>query len=265
LQRIAPWLQELPGGMAYLKRVVIEDCLGICKDLEDMMQRNMDGYKCEWREVVYDDELKKKFQQFVNTSETHDSEQIEYIDMRKQRHPNTYSPPDITGPALYRREEALPSWEWVSGGNASDYPRNGGLAVKHGRAEVAVFHVPGREAAEQWLATQNLSPCKQSRTISRGLVGEPPNGSVTLADPIYKNIFDLRTGLGLSNPALNLSTFNVKLDGGKVLVQLPPADELAKALEKQAMSAFEAKTDAFEPPARKIAGVPMKAAAALDW
>ena len=70
------------------------------------MERNRANEKCEWKAVAYDEELRQKFQQFANTKEIHDSEQIEYIDMRGQRHPNLYSPPDITGPALYRKEDS---------------------------------------------------------------------------------------------------------------------------------------------------------------
>ena len=112
LQRTAPWLEELPGGIQYLKQVVIEDSLGICAELEKLMADNVANYKCEWKEVVYDEELQKKFQQFVNTKENVSSEQIEYIDMRKQRHPNTYDCPDISGPALFTTETAPDSWEW---------------------------------------------------------------------------------------------------------------------------------------------------------
>ena len=38
------------------------------------MQRNVEAYKCEWKEVVYDEELQKKFHQYVNTNETQDTE-----------------------------------------------------------------------------------------------------------------------------------------------------------------------------------------------
>eukprot|EP00441_Pelagodinium_beii_P007343 CAMPEP_0197703570 /NCGR_PEP_ID=MMETSP1338-20131121/125504_1 /TAXON_ID=43686 ORGANISM="Pelagodinium beii, Strain RCC1491" /NCGR_SAMPLE_ID=MMETSP1338 /ASSEMBLY_ACC=CAM_ASM_000754 /LENGTH=1065 /DNA_ID=CAMNT_0043287467 /DNA_START=51 /DNA_END=3248 /DNA_ORIENTATION=+ len=248
LQRTAPWLEELPGGIAYLKQVVIEDKLGICDELEALMAHNVANYKCEWREVAYDEELQKKFRQFANTEETQKSEQIEYIDMRKQRHPNTYDPPDITGPALFTKENIGLDWEWVFAGHVSDYPKNGGLAVKHGTAEIAVFHLPSHDESTRWLATQNICPHKQARVISRGLVGVKPDGQITLADPIYKTIYDLQTGNGVSHPQLNLSTFPVKESSGKVLVQLPPATELAAAFELQAAEA--AAKASFKPPPR---------------
>jgi nitrite reductase (NADH) large subunit len=250
LQRTAPWLEELPGGIDYLRKVVIDDVLGICQDLENMLMHSHRNYRCEWKEVAYDTDLHKKFQQYVNTTETQNSEHIEYIDVRGQRHPNIYSWPDITGPAVFAKEKApvegsedAQGWAWVFGGLAVDYPsRGGGLAVKHGQAELAVFCLPGSgENTGRWFATQNICPTKQARTISRGLVGVTPDGRVTLADPIYKSTYELETGKGLSNPALNLSTFLVRVDQqGQVLLWLPKAETLSAAFEKQASDAAEA-------------------------
>merc|ERR1712060_841926 len=97
---------------------------------------------------------------------------------------------------------------------------------KHGRTEIAVFRMAGGlQETSRWLATQNICPTKQARTISRGLVGELPDGRVTLADPIYKSTYELETGRGISNSALNLSTFLVRVDQqGQVLLWLPKAE-----------------------------------------
>ena len=261
LQRTAPWLAELEGGIDYLKKVVIEDSLGIAADLEAMMERNRSNEKCEWKEVAYDTELRKKFKQFANTDATHDSEQIEYIDMRGQRHPNLYSPPDITGPALYTKEKASESWEWIYGGNVSDYPKNGGLSVKHGTQELAVFQVNEAESAE-WLATQNLCPHKQARSISRGLVGRQLNGTLTLADPIYKTTYNLRTGEGIGNPNFNLSTFKIKVEDGKVFVKVPPCSEMEEAFEKTIQESFKAGGKEYK---KKTGGLLAVAGDALSW
>ncbi|CAE8593526.1 unnamed protein product [Polarella glacialis] len=240
LQRTSPWLAELEGGIEYLKKVVINDGLGLGAELEAMMQRNRMNFHCEWKEVAYDDELRKKFAQFANSAETKDSEQIEYIDVRGQRHPNNYSPPDILGPALYNKTEAPEQWEWIFAGNEADFPRNGGLAVKHGSQELAVFYLPAQSLSDQWLATQNLCPHKQARSISRGLTGELASGMLTLADPVYKTTYDLRSGAGIGNPNFNLSTFQTKVENGRVLVKVPPKEEMEEAFELQISQAYSA-------------------------
>ena len=240
LQRTAPWLEELPGGIEYLKKVIIDDCLGICADLEALMQRNVEAYKCEWKEVVYDEELQKKFHQYVNTHETQDTEQLEYVNMRKQRHPATYDLPDIKGAAAFSKEKAEESWQWYPAGKVGDFPQVGGLAMKHGDAEVAVFNLSHRQdESEKWFATQNLCPCKQVRVISRGLVGEPASGAITVADPVYKTVYDLRTGCGITSPDLNLSTFRTRVTDGTVEVKLPAPEEYAKALQIASRKAVE--------------------------
>ena len=50
-----------------MKKVVIEDHLGICADLDKEMSYLVDTYKCEWKEVVEDPAKKQKFNYFVNT------------------------------------------------------------------------------------------------------------------------------------------------------------------------------------------------------
>src|SRR4029077_13629571 len=56
LQRTASWLNNLEGGLEYVKRVVIEDALGICAELEEDMARIVDGYRCEWEATLSDPE-----------------------------------------------------------------------------------------------------------------------------------------------------------------------------------------------------------------
>ncbi|MEP2025795.1 MAG: nitrite reductase large subunit NirB [Reichenbachiella sp.] len=66
LNRTATWLNKMEGGIAYLKQVVVEDSLGIGTELEREMDFMVDTYKCEWKEVVNNPELRKKFTHFVN-------------------------------------------------------------------------------------------------------------------------------------------------------------------------------------------------------
>ncbi|MEO6285905.1 MAG: nitrite reductase large subunit NirB [Dyadobacter sp.] len=67
LTRTATWLNKMEGGIAYLKAVVVEDILDIAEELEADMQKLIDVYQCEWKEVVESPELRKRFTHFVNT------------------------------------------------------------------------------------------------------------------------------------------------------------------------------------------------------
>jgi nitrite reductase (NADH) large subunit len=85
LTRTATWLNKLEGGMEYLKDVILNDSLGICAQLEKEMQGLIDNYKCEWKEVVIDEEKRKRFTHFANSSEPDPT--IEFRPMRGQKIP----------------------------------------------------------------------------------------------------------------------------------------------------------------------------------
>ncbi|MDQ3898737.1 MAG: nitrite reductase large subunit NirB [Actinomycetota bacterium] len=69
LERTAVWLDKLEGGIEYLRRVVIDDVLGICAELEADMARHVETYECEWKAVVDDPERLERFRTFVNADD----------------------------------------------------------------------------------------------------------------------------------------------------------------------------------------------------
>ena len=85
LQRTAPWLNSLEGGIDYLKQVVIEDSLGICAELETDMAKVVDTYQCEWKATVENPERVRQFRQFVNSDSTDPS--IVFVQERMQPRP----------------------------------------------------------------------------------------------------------------------------------------------------------------------------------
>jgi nitrite reductase (NADH) large subunit len=87
LQRTAGWLDNLEGGLDYLKSVVCDDRLGIAGELEAAMQLVVGTYECEWRKAVEDPATRRRFQHFVN-SDALDSNVV-VVDERGQRRPAT--------------------------------------------------------------------------------------------------------------------------------------------------------------------------------
>jgi nitrite reductase (NADH) large subunit len=73
LQRTSTWLNQLEGGIDYLKKVVVEDSLGIGAELEADMQKLVDTYQCEWKTAVEDPDKRRRFRQFVNSEATDDN------------------------------------------------------------------------------------------------------------------------------------------------------------------------------------------------
>ncbi|HEY4395048.1 MAG TPA: nitrite reductase large subunit NirB [Polyangia bacterium] len=89
LQRTATWLNNLEGGLDYLKSVIVDDALGICAELEAEMAHVVDTYACEWKAALEDGETLRQFRAFVNTDAADPS--IINIAERGQHRPATWS------------------------------------------------------------------------------------------------------------------------------------------------------------------------------
>jgi len=87
LQRTSVWLENMEGGLAYLKKVIIDDSLGIVDELEAQMQYNIDQYQCEWKTTVENPERLKRFKHFINSDATDDN--LAYVIEREQIRPAT--------------------------------------------------------------------------------------------------------------------------------------------------------------------------------
>ncbi|MBP2454840.1 nitrite reductase large subunit NirB [Mycolicibacterium lutetiense] len=72
LQRTAPWLESLDGGLDHLRDVVCDDSLGLAAEFEAAMERHVDGYACEWKGVLEDPEKLSRFVSFVNAPDVDD-------------------------------------------------------------------------------------------------------------------------------------------------------------------------------------------------
>jgi nitrite reductase (NADH) large subunit len=85
LQRTSTWLDNLEGGIDYIKKVVCEDSLGIAAELEREMQGLVDSYECEWKKAINDEETLKRFRHFVNSPEPDTN--IQFVNERGQIRP----------------------------------------------------------------------------------------------------------------------------------------------------------------------------------
>ncbi|MBV9011371.1 MAG: nitrite reductase small subunit NirD [Pseudonocardiales bacterium] len=91
-------------------------------------------------------------------------------------------------------------------------PERGVAALVDGRA-VAVFRT--HEGALH--ALSNLDPFSRASVLSRGIVGDR-GGRATVASPVYKQVFELATGVCLDDPSVSVSTYPVRVVNGVVEV-----------------------------------------------
>jgi len=85
LQRTSVWMENMEGGLDYLKSVIIEDKLGLCEQLENQMQHVIQTYQCEWKTTIEDETKVKRFRHFIN-SDQHD-ENVIFVEERGQIRP----------------------------------------------------------------------------------------------------------------------------------------------------------------------------------
>ena len=87
LQRTATWMNNMEGGLEYLKQVIIEDKLGICAELEKEMANVINTYECEWKKTIEDPERLKRFRHFVNSDKKDNN--VIFVQERNQIRPAT--------------------------------------------------------------------------------------------------------------------------------------------------------------------------------
>lgn len=85
LQRTSVWMDNMEGGLDYLRDVVINDSLGLADELEQQMQHVVGTYQCEWKSTIEDPEKLKRFRTFVNDDSS--DPQIVMIQERSQPRP----------------------------------------------------------------------------------------------------------------------------------------------------------------------------------
>ncbi len=92
LQRTSVWIESLasPGetGLEHLKRVIVEDALGLGAELEADMAAHVASYADEWAQTLEDPHKLARFASFVNAAAVPDPD-IAFIEQRGQLRPAT--------------------------------------------------------------------------------------------------------------------------------------------------------------------------------
>lgn len=159
-----------------LRKVILEDELGICNELDAFMGNLINTYEDEWAKVVSgwfqssfntshlpmpnnliptDPVKRKQFKQFANTDERRPQGEIitERGQQRPADWPKVYPNVKLTQDQFITRKA---EWKWSKVATKDDLmPTDSGatsIAVKYGDSQLAVFHVPRRG----YYATQQM-------------------------------------------------------------------------------------------------------------
>jgi nitrite reductase (NADH) large subunit len=214
LERTARWLERMDGGIDQLRRVVVDDSLGIAAQLERDMDALVAGYACEWKEVVRDPERRRQFEERAAAA----APPIPFVRERGQKRPADWpdEAPLPPQPAVDESEGA-----WVRVASVADVPRDAGITIEHNGLRIAVFNFATRG---EWWASQATCPHRKDDVLGRGLLGS--EGDVPkVACPFHKKTFSLASGTGLSDPRYCIRIYPVEIRGDAVMVLLPALEE----------------------------------------
>lgn len=103
--------------------------------------------------------------------------------------------------------------QWTAVCRYDDLVPERGVAALLDGVGVAVF----RTHDGALYALSNLDPFSGASVLSRGIVGDR-EGRPTVASPIYKQVFELATGLCLDDRSVTVATFLTRVRNGVVEV-----------------------------------------------
>jgi nitrite reductase (NADH) large subunit len=101
LQRTSVWMENMEGGIDYLREVIVEDKLSINDQLEADVQKLVDEFSCEWSDTIESEEQLSRFSHFINSDER--DENVVFVPSRDQHRPATFAEkhPEIQGDILH--------------------------------------------------------------------------------------------------------------------------------------------------------------------
>lgn len=101
LQRTSTWMDNLEGGIAYLREVILDDSLGIASELEQEMARVVESYQCEWQTTLSSPQRLALFRSYINSDEADETVAVRLYAGNRQ----------LAKPAS-RGRESLPTKPW---------------------------------------------------------------------------------------------------------------------------------------------------------
>jgi len=106
--------------------------------------------------------------------------------------------------------------EWIDIGSVDDLQPDSGVCALVAGQQVAVFYMPKDGVV---YAIHNYDPFGKANVLSRGLIGDIA-GQPTVASPLYKQHFNLETGVCLEDETVHIPAYPARIAGGRVQVNI---------------------------------------------
>lgn len=99
---------------------------------------------------------------------------------------------------------------WISVCDADELPPLLGVRALLDKEQIAIFRV-----RDTLYALNAIDPFSKAAVLSRGIVGDLQN-QLVVASPLYKQHFNLATGVCLEDANVRVKTYPVREAGGKI-------------------------------------------------
>jgi len=107
-----------------------------------------------------------------------------------------------------------PSWKDVC--SADDLQPNSGVCVLVEGQQVAIFFLVKENAV---YAIHNYDPIGRANVLSRGVIGDI-KGEPVVASPLYKQHFNLKTGVCIEDGQITVLVYPIRIYNGRVEIQV---------------------------------------------
>ncbi len=109
--------------------------------------------------------------------------------------------------------------QWIDVCSIDDLQPDSGVCALVNGQQVAIFYMPKESAV---YALNNYDPLGNANVLSRGLIGDIA-GQPVVASPLYKQHFNLQTGICLEDENVVIPAYDIRINKGRVEVDAMPA------------------------------------------
>ncbi len=106
------------------------------------------------------------------------------------------------------------SWKYVC--NVSDLQPDSGVCALVDGQQIAIFYMVKGHTV---YAIHNYDPLGKANVLSRGVIGDI-KGEPVVASPLYKQHFNLKTGVCVEDGQVAVPAYPVRLNNGRVEIQV---------------------------------------------
>jgi nitrite reductase (NADH) small subunit len=108
----------------------------------------------------------------------------------------------------------MSSWKDIC--SADDLQPDSGVCALVEGQQVAIFFLVKEQVV---YAIHNYDPIGKANVLSRGMIGDI-KGEPVVASPLYKQHFNLKTGICLEDENIAVTAYPIRIENGRVEIQV---------------------------------------------